>query len=525
MLEVGEETVPATVLFSEGSVGLVVGEDEVGAWPTSDVEFVSEGNGYDMRAEGDSIRFLPDERSDFGGFLRSPSESAPSQPAAAESTPSEPPSETPNQPTNGGTSAAPSEEPALAPLGEPRRLPPSPSEEEPSGFLAATGDNGERTEEDQEPGIEVEPPDEYYAAGLSGPRAGTPGSGATSQFVPPPPRTEPPPDQDDPQVASGEPAEGQLATPIAPPIVDPPPQNGEAPAFESRVVEMEAPDFHSSSPATPPSVEADPVKPGQDPEELTPDAAESDAETETPLTRLLKRARAASQRVAATEPLREVDEDTGDDLPRPISDSQNLRQWALVVAGGVVVLALIGVVAWGLISFLGGEDPAELASEPVATTVSAPAPTNPAPTPTTAPPLTTIPPENVAAAGQFVAAWNDIARDYAYHFSINADNLPISTALAPTVHLTYGEDGVLLLTMAPEGTGADRDILVAMGVAVAWADPSLSPEGRKELLGALGIDVDDPQVGKMGGQLARNGVNYSTTVSDTIIRFEVVPAA
>ncbi|MFP3915935.1 MAG: hypothetical protein ACLFWM_13735, partial [Actinomycetota bacterium] len=225
---------------------------------------------------------------------------------------------------------------------------------------------------------------------------------------------------------------------------------------------------------------------------------------------------------------RENEDGATDDLPTPISDSENVRQWLLVGAGGLVLLAILGVVAWGLMSLLGGEPPAAASpSQPVATSAPALEPTAPPPTspPATVSSPTTVPPENAAAAAGFVSEWNGLASEYAYHLTISADSLPISTAPAPTVHLTYGPDDVLLLTMAPKGTGADRDILVAMGLAVAWADPDLSPEARKQLLGSMGIDVDDPQVADMGGSVERNGVAYSTSVTDGVIRFQVERSA
>lgn len=172
---------------------------------------------------------------------------------------------------------------------------------------------------------------------------------------------------------------------------------------------------------------------------------------------------------------------------------------------------------------LGSEDPLEAAVEttPTVPTTAAPLTT----TTTTTPPATTISPENEAAASGFVESWNRLATQYAYHLSISADSLPISVAPAPTVHLTYDENGVLGLKMVPKGTGSDRDLLLAMGLAVAWGDPALSPEGRKEVLGAMGVDVDDPELEEMGGSVSRNGVSYEATVSEGLIEFRVAPEA
>lgn len=519
MLEIGEETVPATVLFSDGFVSLVVAGDEVGAWPHSEVDFVPGPQAYDIHAEGDSIRFVPDQSSGFGEFLRSPG-----TPAVAVSPldpPRDPASTLPvisRVPEDGAGPDVP-EPPALG------------LDEERPSLLDHVLDE---TDQADPPPLEVETPDEYYAAGLTGPPNGT----EPRPFRPPisPSGTVPEPSttvEADPAETTDQPMEEPErdggATEIRPRPVDPQPvprfsnTPTEPPKDASPTVGREQ-GRGRPDPIEAPTPEPEPVA---EPAADAGDAPPVEEAPDKPLTRLLKRARATVK----TEPEQRAEEieETPErepfaDLPKPMSDSDNLKQWGLVVAGGVVLVAILGVVAWGVISLLGSEDPTELAADepPLATTVPAPTVTAPpATTPITAPPATTIPPENRARAAEFVAGWNAIASDYAYHLTISADSLPISTAPTPTVHLTYDQDGVLVLTMVPKGTGSDRDILVAMGVAVAWADPSLSPQGRKELLGAMGTDVDNPQVAEMGGELARNGVDYSTSVSDGVIRFQV----
>lgn len=523
---------PATVRFSEGSVSLFVAEDRVGEWPTPEVDFVDADGAYDIRAEGDSIRFFPDAGPDFGSFVGgdvSPDDAAPpNDDAPTEVGTLEPPTEAPP--------AAPpetdGEEDSLPALGLEKDEDESASLLSGADLLAADHDvkgllDEEDDEDDEEAtegqGLSIDAPDEFYAAGLSG--------GASNL---PPPRfqsalTRP----DDPaNPGSGETIDerAEVTSPEQDAIETTPPDRvapfhaEPTPAEETEPRPAEpSPDPEVSSeapaPVTPPRSAATDEEP-----DTAPDAAgeKHSASIGSRLSGLLRR---TTPDEAETQPAPE--EEPEDVLPAPISDSDNLRQWMLVSAGGVVLVAILGVVVWGLISILGGDGEEALAAEQeqVATTLPAPAPTTPATTPVTAPPLTTVPAENRAAAGAFVASWNDLARDYAYHFTISADSLPISTAPAPTVHLTYGENGILELTMAPKGTGSDRDILVAMGLAVAWGDPSLSPEGRKQLLGSMGIDVDDPQVTNMGGEVSRNGVDYSTTVEDGVIRFRVTPSA
>lgn len=208
-----------------------------------------------------------------------------------------------------------------------------------------------------------------------------------------------------------------------------------------------------------------------------------------------------------------------DDTPRPSEDEENLRQWALVVAGGLVILGLIGVVGWWLMSNLGGgETPAE-----TVTISSAPATNPPEVVPTTvpSPPPITILPENAAAAAVFVDEWNAIASQYAGHMTVEAETVPISATPAPSVRLTLDDTGVLSLTLTPQGDDNDSDILVAMGMAVAWADPAIDADGRRDLLGVLGIDVDDPSLDAIGGEVDRNGVSYRAETIDGVIRFFV----
>jgi hypothetical protein len=45
------------------------------------------------------------------------------------------------------------------------------------------------------------------------------------------------------------------------------------------------------------------------------------------------------------------------------------------------------------------------------------------------------------------------------------------------------------------------------------------------VLGALGVDVDDPKISDMGGELSRNGVTYSIEVRNEVLRFRVQPGS
>lgn len=643
-LEIDEQPVPATVQFTDGGVSLLVGGDIVGTWATDEIEFAGIGQGYELRAEGDAIRFLPDGPEEFGAFVsgRPPeSASAPSPaggetPEASPATPSpdaatgtpDPGHAEPENPGGMGVAADPDvdrplepslpfdddadETPDLSlPFDDHKDTTPdlglllgSDDKEETADLSPSFGGDEDESvsdlapsfgqDEAPEPEITWETnPDEEFAAGFNG----TP-----TDVGPPPFRSAFTAPTESPTVAPAAtweiPARNAETAPAHPPAhedrsrpepevtdeaVDAPegeertrgwesidhgwdaPIEQAAPAWEIPAAPT-APTDGSLSDATfaaeiaplpevPESAPADEIAPLREEPESAPEVPAAPAFEEEPsapaaepvdepdpagpstAARAVAVVAAARGLIAGLRERRQTPDTEGsdetpiaapavDDTPQPIDDGENLRQWGLVVAGGAVLLVLVGIVTWGLASMLGGEDPLEVDAEPPPTTaaVAAPAPTVEATTTTLAPP-TTVSPENEAAAEQFVGTWNSLATKYAYHLSISAESVPISVAPAPTVHLTYDEAGVLRLNMVPKGTGSDRDILLAMGLAVAWGDPTLSPEARKEVLGAMGVDVDDPQLGEMGGTLTRNGVSYDARVVDGLIQFEVAPSA
>ena len=67
----------------------------------------------------------------------------------------------------------------------------------------------------------------------------------------------------------------------------------------------------------------------------------------------------------------------------------------------------------------------------------------------------------------------------------------------------------------------NMDLLVAMGMAVAFAEPDLDPEQRADVLGVLGIDVGNPDLSEVGGEVVRGSVAYRASVIDSIIRLTV----
>jgi hypothetical protein len=626
-LEIDGQPVPATVQVTDGGVSLVVGGDIVGTWATDEIEFAGIGQGYELRAEGDAIKFLPDGPEEFGAFVSGrPTEPAP-DPSPAISQPPDPSPTAPSPPAGTETPDPGHPEPpdpvgmgGATDLDVDRPLEPSlpfddeddrpdlglpfddeddrsdlsglfgsdEEAEKPSDLTPSFGQDEDESvsdlapsfgrDEAPEPEITWETnPDEEFAAGFNG----TP-----TDMAPPPFRSaftapsEPPVDAADAtweipaRTAEPAPAQSPAHEERSRPEPEVTDETVDTPEGEERTRVWESVDHGwdtpveqanptrevpavptastDESPAKTPAL-ADEIAPlGEEPEsapdvpvasalEEEPSAVAAEPEDEpdsagpSTAARAVTAARGliAGLRERRQSPDTEESDETPiptpahDDTPQPIDDGENLRQWGLVVAGAAVLLVLVGIVTWGLASMLGGDDPLEVDAEPPPTTaaVAAPAPTVEATTTTTVAPPTTVSPENEAAAEQFVGIWNNFATKYAYHLSISADSVPISVAPAPTVHLTYDEAGVLRLNMVPKGTGSDRDILLAMGLAVAWGDPTLSPEARKEVLGAMGVNVDDPQLGEMGGTLTRNGVSYDARVVDGLIQFEVAPSA
>ncbi|MGH8911108.1 MAG: hypothetical protein ACRDVD_01245 [Acidimicrobiia bacterium] len=207
-------------------------------------------------------------------------------------------------------------------------------------------------------------------------------------------------------------------------------------------------------------------------------------------------------------------------LPEPADDAENIRQWVVVVAGGLAAVVLLTIVVLGLSAIFSSD---VTPAEPTTTTAAAPVVAAPEVTTTTAAvaPASSIVTDNTAEG--FVAQWNALASTYAFNLAIEADSLPISTPAGQAIHLSYDGGGSLTLDMTPQGSAADRDLLIAMGMAVAWAEPTLDPEARADVLNALGIDVGQPDLLEVGGELTRGSITYRATVIDGIIRFSVVP--
>lgn len=61
----------------------------------------------------------------------------------------------------------------------------------------------------------------------------------------------------------------------------------------------------------------------------------------------------------------------------------------------------------------------------------------------------------------------------------------------------------------PSGTVEDdREVLTGLGMALSLVEPRLPPEGRRELLLALGLDIEDPDLGGLDNSLDYRGHTY-----------------
>ncbi len=536
-LALADEPVAVSVVFAEGSVRLLLGGDTVGTWPVSEVRFVPSESGYELHAEGDSLPFVPHDRDGFASFMSEgpPDPEAGRPPLGAQ---------------EGGDEPGHRHETAQPPSAD--EVGPQAGPEDRNGFSDSLEPEFVEPEEERaSPLAPDDEADEFFAAGLNRPGTEPPPYHLRSPLLQPPPTTNDGVDTPDPAPGdafaapnagdekpttdnggagprffideqSPSPPNGNGNRPPAPEPNSPGPTGGYAPE--------PVPSLHGDPP---PGVDDDVTGPFDQEERFDDHPADGAAEVETTgvdsarpgrIARLLQGMARSGETEDEADTIGVGGTDADDEKPQPLDDAENLRQWGLVAAGGLVIMAVAVMVIWGVASILGKGNGDVEENAPVTTVATVPQEQAAAPEPTTPPVVpTSASPESVAAAAAFVESWNSLASEYANHLSISAESLPIATAPEPTIHLTYDHDGILRLKMAPKGNGRDRNILLSMGLAIAWADPDISPEGRKALLADLGVDVDDPVLGDMGGELTRGGVTYRASVDETILSFEVDP--
>ncbi|CAN5846343.1 hypothetical protein BH23ACT5_BH23ACT5_09420 [soil metagenome] len=475
--------VTVAVTVAGGVVSLLVGEDSIGSWEYGDIEFVEDAEGtYSMRADGDSLVFRPAEHADFRDFIASRSTSPPF----------------PNGETNGTNHGdhLRAVEFSIPVRSEADVSTPPPSIDEHSNGIGLEP----LTFPEDGPSMDWEPEtDEYFAAGLNGPPVEGASAPPKMRFnrLPAVPEQPPAPPTEIPRLPHPEDAEAEAVSDPTPVAV--PPERHEATA--TPVTPTESGSLSTPGPTEPP---VDP-----EPNEAVP--------KESMLQRRSRMKAEKADRAGASSPDEPVSVTERLGANAPMNDRENLRQWALIIGGAVVGLGLLGVVGWVLIAAMGGEadtpDPATATTISVATTL---------PAPTTTPPTIAIEadPEATADAAKFISQWNALASTYAYHMAISADAiLPIETAVTPAIRITYATDRSVTIHALPQGERGDRDLLIAMGMVVAWAEPHLSPAARGDVLGSLGIDIEDPQLESVGGELSRSGVVYEANVLDRVLRF------
>lgn len=163
------------------------------------------------------------------------------------------------------------------------------------------------------------------------------------------------------------------------------------------------------------------------------------------------------------------------------------------------------------------------------------------PPPTTVPPTTTTmaPPPPVGSAfeltpAELASSWDSLARPLSPALMVSglsSGDGSFSFGAGDFVRLegSTTEDIVdqIVVLGDPSGTVADdRQVLTALGIAVALVEPDLPPEGRRELLSGLGLDVESPNLAGLDGAFEYREKDYRLRWDGNRARivFEVSPA-
>jgi hypothetical protein len=199
----------------------------------------------------------------------------------------------------------------------------------------------------------------------------------------------------------------------------------------------------------------------------------------------------------------------------------------MAIAAGMI--AAVSAFALGVYVLAGGMQETLNPQEPVVVT-----------TPTTRPVIVDMPDTSIATTTTILSAFAGTVADFATGWNALAERLDPGLKLPETMPPAFSDNPVGYVTIAGEadadpwfqvtgrssGTPAgDRRVLVALGMAVAIADPSLSGGDRADLLRALGLDVTDPHLEGINGSLSYNGVTYDLTFTGEELVLRVTPAA
>lgn len=242
----------------------------------------------------------------------------------------------------------------------------------------------------------------------------------------------------------------------------------------------------------------------------------------------------------------------------------------LSLGAAVLILGVLTVIVLGVALISGaftsdpgtveaGDDggaltvPTAQESSPPPSTAPATAPptTAPAAPPTTGPPptvaestVTTAPPSSIVGPGdlpafamtseQVVERWDALARPLSGSLTardVELDDDSFEFVVGPFISVRgeAGSDGLVdrfVFTGDPSGTREDdRDVLSALGLSVAIVEPSLPPQGRRELISSLGLDLENPILGELDGTLDYLENTYHLRWDDEsqLLVFEVYP--
>lgn len=246
--------------------------------------------------------------------------------------------------------------------------------------------------------------------------------------------------------------------------------------------------------------------------------------------------------------------------------ARDLSLGSAVLILGLLALSVLGV-ALMTGAFAGdpevvvaGQEATDIAPATVAAQPSVSTPPTVAPTTVPAEPPTTSPPPTVASATVTTAPPTTITTEVVpadlAAFAMTPEQLmerwdalagPLSSSLLSvdveagteeyrfnvgpfvTVGGAVGTEGLvenLIFTGDPSGTrDDDRDVLSALGLSVAIVEPTLPPEGRRELITALGLDLENPVLADLDGTLDYLGNTYRLRWDPEaeLLVFEVAP--
>ncbi|MEX1005414.1 MAG: hypothetical protein WD156_08600 [Acidimicrobiia bacterium] len=210
-----------------------------------------------------------------------------------------------------------------------------------------------------------------------------------------------------------------------------------------------------------------------------------------------------------------------------LKDAKRTHRVKMAAIGGVVVglIALIALLAPGAIAFIqhyegdAAPPPTLPVTETTVVTTTTTVSEETTVDSSTSTTLAGSPDGSVFAlsAPEFVARWDAAAGivDEVLEFDSNPIVGPFEEQFTP--YLSFigevqpnGSLNAFSLVVDPSGPSEyDRIGIQALGVAVATVDPERSPQGRADLLGEMGLNVRDPQLGGIDGSVQSDGVQFA----------------